>query len=305
MPLNLPGILPAVEALKKENIFVIERDRAASQDIRPLRIAVLNLMPLKITTETDLIRLLSNTPLQVELTFMRIKNHVSKNTPVEHIEEFYQTFDEMKSQKYDGLIVTGAPLEKMEFEDVTYWGEIQEILDWAKTHVFSSFFICWASQAALYHYYGVPKLPLGQKLFGVFEHKLLRPLHPIFRGFDDTFNVPHSRFTEVRRQDIAKVPELNILSESEEAGVHLVVAREGREFYVTGHSEYSPMTLHDEYVRDLAKGESIAMPKHYYRDNDPAKGVRVTWRSHANLLFTNWLNYFVYQATPYNIDDIK
>lgn len=305
MPLNLPGILPAVEALKKENIFVIERDRAASQDIRPLRIAVLNLMPLKITTETDLIRLLSNTPLQVELTLMCIKNHVSKNTPAEHLDEFYQTFEEMKDQKYDGLIVTGAPLEKMDYEDVSYWDEIQEILDWAKTHVFSSLFICWASQAALYHYYGVPKVALDHKLFGVFEHKPLRPLHPIFRGFDDTFYVPHSRFTEVRRQDIAKVPELSILSESSEAGVHLVVGREGREFYVTGHSEYSPLTLHDEYIRDLRKGEAIAMPKHYYRDNDPAKGVQVTWRSHANLLFSNWLNYFVYQATPYNIEDIQ
>ena len=194
MPLNLPGILPAVEALKKENIFVIERDRAASQDIRPLRIAVLNLMPLKITTETDLIRLLSNTPLQVELTLMCIKNHVSKNTPAEHLDEFYQTFEDMKNQKYDGLIVTGAPLEKMDYEDVSYWDEIQEILDWAKTHVFSSLFICWASQAALYHYYGVPKVALDHKLFGVFEHKPLRPLHPIFRGFDDTFYVPHSRF---------------------------------------------------------------------------------------------------------------
>lgn len=305
MPLNLPGILPAVEALKKENIFVIERDRAASQDIRPLRIAVLNLMPLKITTETDLIRLLSNTPLQVELTLMCIKNHVSKNTPAEHLDEFYQTFEDMKDQKYDGLIVTGAPLEKMDYEDVSYWDEIQEILDWAKTHVFSSLFICWASQAALYHYYGVPKVALDHKLFGVFEHKPLRPLHPIFRGFDDTFYVPHSRFTEVRRQDIAKVPELSILSESSEAGVHLVVGREGREFYVTGHSEYSPLTLHDEYIRDLRKGEAIAMPKHYYRDNDPAKGVQVTWRSHANLLFSNWLNYFVYQATPYNIEDIQ
>ena len=277
MPLNLPDKLPAIELLKEENIFVIDNSRATQQDIRPLRIVILNLMPLKITTETDLVRLLSNTPLQVEISFMKIKSHTSKNTPV----------------------------EQLDFEEVTYWDEIMEIFDWARTHVTSTLYICWAAQAGLYHHYGVPKYALDKKMFGIFEHRPLDPLHAIFRGFDDMFYVPHSRHTEVRKEDILKVPELTLLSESEDAGVHLVVARGGREFFVTGHSEYSPLTLDTEYRRDVDKGLPIEVPRNYYVDNDPDKGVMVRWRAHANLLFSNWLNYFVYQETPYNINDIK
>ena len=305
MPLNLPDQLPAIELLKQENIFVIDESRANRQDIRPLRIVVLNLMPLKITTETDLVRLLSNTPLQVELQFMKIKSHTSKNTPIEHMEAFYTDFEELKQHKFDGMIITGAPVEQMPFEEVTYWSELTEIFDWARTHVTSTFYICWAAQAGLYHHYGVPKYPLEQKKFGIFKHRTLQPLYPIFRGFDDTFSVPHSRHTEVRREDILNVPELTLLSESDDAGVYMVMARGGREFFVTGHSEYSPLTLDTEYRRDLNKGLSIEMPQNYYIDNNPDKGVQVTWRAHANLLFSNWLNYFVYQETPYNIEDIK
>lgn len=305
MPLNLPDRLPAIELLKKENIFVMDTSRAQTQDIRPLRIVVLNLMPLKITTETDLVRLLSNTPLQVEMSFMKIRSHTPKNTPIEHMRAFYTDFDVMRERHYDGMIVTGAPVEQMPFESVHYWEEVTGIFDWARTHVTSTLYICWAAQAALYHFYRVPKYPLPRKLFGVFRHRALQPLHPIFRGFDDTFCVPHSRHTEVRRSDILSVPELTLLSESEEAGVHLVMSRGGREFYVTGHSEYSPLTLDSEYRRDVDKGLPIDLPRNYYRGDDPQAGVLVTWRAHANLLFSNWLNYFVYQTTPYNIDDIR
>lgn len=305
MPLNLPDKLPAIELLKEENIFVIDASRATQQDIRPLRIVILNLMPLKITTETDLVRLLSNTPLQVEISFMKIRSHTSKNTPVEHMQAFYTDFDEMRNGKYDGMIITGAPVEQMEFEDVSYWKEITEIFDWARTHVTSTLYICWAAQAGLYHHYGVPKYGLSKKIFGIFRHRTLDPLHPIFRGFDDLFYVPHSRHTEIRKEDVLKVPELALLSESEESGVHLVVARGGREFFVTGHSEYSPLTLDKEYRRDVKKGLPIGVPRNYYRNDDPDQGVLVTWRGHANLLFSNWLNYFVYQETPYNIEDIK
>ncbi len=305
MPLTLPDKLPAIELLKKENIFVIDNTRATGQDIRPLRIVILNLMPLKITTETDLVRLLSNTPLQVEILFMKIKSHTSKNTPVEHMKAFYTDFERMRGDKFDGMIITGAPVEQIGFEEVTYWDELRDIFAWARTHVTSTLYICWAAQAGLYFHYGVPKHPLPEKMFGIFEHRLLRPLHPIFRGFDDTFYAPHSRHTEVRKEDILKVPELALLSESDEAGVYLVMAREGREFFVTGHSEYSPLTLDAEYRRDLAKGLPIAMPRNYYEGNDPGRGVRVRWRAHANLLFSNWLNYFVYQETPYNINEIE
>ena len=305
MPLNLPDKLPAIELLKEENIFVIDASRATQQDIRPLRIVILNLMPLKITTETDLVRLLSNTPLQVEISFMKIKSHTSKNTPVEHMKAFYTDFDQMRHEKYDGMIITGAPVEQMDFEEVTYWDEITEIFDWARTHVTSTLYICWAAQAGLYHHYKVPKYALDEKMFGIFEHQVLEPLHPIFRGFDDSFFVPHSRHTEIRKEDVVKVPELTLLSESEDAGVYLVVARGGREFFVTGHSEYSPLTLDTEYRRDLEKDLPIEMPRNYYLDNDPDKGPLVRWRAHANLLFSNWLNYFVYQETPYNIDDIE
>ena len=305
MPLNLPNKLPAIELLKKENIFVIDLSRATQQDIRPLRIAVLNLMPLKITTETDLIRLLSNSPLQIEVTFMKLKSHTSKNTPVEHMMTFYTDFEEMRTQKYDGMIVTGAPVEQLDFEEVNYWDELTDIFDWARTHVTSTLYICWAAQAGLYHFYGIPKYPLEKKMFGIFEHHKSEPLHPIFRGFDDVFFVPHSRHTEIHKEDILNCPDLTLLSESKEAGVYMVEARNGREFFITGHSEYSPMTLDTEYRRDLSKGLPIEMPHNYYQHDNPDEGVVVRWRAHANLLFTNWLNYFVYQETPYNIEDIK
>lgn len=305
MPLNLPDKLPAIELLKEENIFVFDTSRASKQDIRPLRIVILNLMPLKITTETDLVRLLSNTPLQVEITFMKIKSHTSKNTPIEHMQAFYTDFDEIRKQKYDGMMITGAPVEQMDFEEVNYWNEITEIFNWARTNVTSTLYICWAAQAALYHHYGIPKYPLGKKMFGIFEHNTLDSLLPIFRGFDDVFYVPHSRHTEIRREDILKNKELTLLSESERSGVYMVMARNGREFFVTGHSEYSPFTLDTEYRRDLNKGLPIEMPENYYRDNDLDKGPLVRWRGHANLLFSNWLNYYVYQETPFNIEDIK
>lgn len=304
MPVNIPDKLPAIEQLKRENIFVMDSLQASMQDIRPLRIAILNLMPLKITTETDLIRLLSNSPLQIEIDFIKIKGHTSKNTPIEHMIAFYKNFDKIKDQKYDGMIITGAPVEQFEYEDVSYWPEITKIFDWARTHVTSTFYICWAAQAGLYHFYDIPKYQLDQKKFGVFEHTLNDPLNPIFRGFDDVFYAPHSRHTEIKREDIEKCPELTILSESEDAGVYVVMARNGREFFITGHSEYAPNTLDQEYKRDVAKGASIEVPQNYYRDNDPKKAPLVRWRGHANLLFSNWLNYFVYQATPFNAQDI-
>ena len=305
MPLNLPDRLPAIELLKKENIFVFDHSRASRQDIRPLRIVVLNLMPLKITTETDLVRLLSNTPLQIELSFMKLRSHTPKNTPVEHMKAFYKDFELMSDERFDGMIITGAPVEQMPFEEVSYWSEVSAIFDWARTHVTSTLYICWAAQAGLYHHYGVPKHDLPHKMFGIFEHTVNRPLLPIFRGFDDVFYVPHSRHTEIRREDIERCPELDILSESPEAGVYMVMARGGREFFVTGHSEYSPYTLDGEYKRDLAKGLPIDMPRNYYRGDDPSQPPLVRWRAHANLLFSNWLNYCVYQETPYDINEIR
>lgn len=307
MPLNLPDKLPAIDILKEENIFVIDNSRASTQDIRPLKIVILNLMPIKITTETDLIRLLSNSQLQIEVSFMKLKSHTSKNTPIEHMKAFYRDFECMRNEKFDGMIITGAPVEHLEFEDVSYWDEIQDIFNWTRTHVTSTLYICWAAQAGLYHHYGIPKYPLDKKMFGIFEHHICEGMSklPIFRGFDDVFFVPHSRHTEVRRADIEKHPELTIISESDDSGVHIVMARGGREFYVTGHSEYSPYTLDTEYRRDLGKGLPIDMPKNYYRDNDLEKGPLVRWRSTANLLFSNWLNYYVYQETPYDINQIK
>lgn len=304
MPLRLPKNLPAIEALKKENIFVMDYERGNSQSIRPLRICILNLMPIKEQTENDLVRVLSNTPLQVEITFMMLSTHVSKNTSSEHMERFYTPFTELKSQKFDGMIITGAPLEQMDYEQVTYWNELQEIFTWASTHVTSTMYICWAAQAGLYHFYGVPKYQLDHKMFGIFKHGKTDEQIPIFRGFDDEFYVPHSRHSEVRREDILKHPELEILAESRESGVYMVMAREGREIFVTGHSEYAPDTLDKEYKRDLAKGLPIEMPVNYYRDGNPNNGPLVRWRSTANLLFSNWLNYYVYQATPFNIDEI-
>jgi len=307
MPLNLPDKLPAIDLLKEENIFVIDNSRASSQDIRPLKIVVLNLMPIKITTETDLIRLLSNSPLQIEVSLMKLKSHMSKNTPVEHMKAFYRDFELMKNEKFDGMIITGAPVEHLDFEDVNYWDEITEIFEWTRTHVTSTFYICWAAQAGLYYHYGIPKYPLEKKMFGIFEHHICDGFQhlPIFRGFDDVFYVPHSRHTEVRREDIEKCEGLQVISESANSGVHIVMAPGGREFFVTGHSEYSPYTLDTEYRRDLDKGLPIEMPQNYYRGDNPEKGPLVRWRSVANLLFSNWLNYYVYQETPYDINQIK
>ena len=305
MPVRVPVSLPAVEALRSENIFVIDEQRASSQDIRPLRIAILNLMPLKIMTETDLLRLISNTPLQIELDFIDTDSHVSKNTPREHIETFYKKFDDIKHNNYDGLIITGAPVEKVAFEDVDYWQELTEIFDWAKKHVTSTLYICWAALAGLYHHYGVPKYVLDRKISGVFKHHIDDELNPIFRGFDDVFYVPHSRYSEVRREDIEKIDGLKIIAESDESGIYMVMARGGREFFITGHSEYSPGTLDFEYHRDLEKGINPVIPANYYLNDDPTQQPIVLWRSHANLLFSNWLNYFVYQETPYDIRDIK
>ena len=304
MPLTLPDRLPAIDLLKEENIFVMGTTRAATQDIRPLRIVVLNLMPIKITTETDLIRVLSNTPLQLELVFMKIKSHTSKNTPVEHMRAFYRDFDILRHEKFDGMIITGAPVEHLDFEGVTYWQEMTEIFDWARTHVTSTLYICWAAQAGLYYHYGVPKYPLSAKMFGIFPQTPLLPRLPIFRGFDDVFYMPHSRHTEIHRADIEAVKELNIIAESPESGVSIVMAREGREFFITGHLEYSPLTLDTEYRRDLGKGLPIDLPQHYYKGDNPNLGPLVTWRAHANLFFTNWLNYYVYQETPYDITAI-
>jgi len=304
MPLKLPKRLPAIEALKAENIFVMDSEQASRQDIRPLKIAILNLMPIKEQTENDLIRLLSNTPLQLEIEFMMIPQHVSKNTSALHMQEFYTSFDEMRHRKYDGMIITGAPLEQMDFEEVSYWRILQQIFDWASKNVTSTMYICWAAQAGLYHFYGIPKYPLEKKMFGIFKHHSYDPTNPIFRGFDDEFYVPHSRHSEVRGEDIRKHPELTILSESRESGVYMVSARGGRELFVTGHSEYSPLTLDSEYKRDLSKGLAIDMPVNYYRNNDPNEHPLVRWRSTANLLFSNWLNYYVYQQTPFHIEDI-
>lgn len=305
MPLRLPDKLPAIDLLKKENIFVMDESRAHSQEIRPLKIVILNLMPLKITTETDLIRLLSNTPLQMEINFMKLRSHTPKNTPVEHMMMFYKDFDILKEQKWDGMIVTGAPVETMPFEDVAYWDEIKAIFDWARTHVTSTLYICWAAQAGLYHFYNIPKYPLQKKMFGIFPQHTLSGALPIFRGFDDVFAMPHSRHTEVRRDDIASDNRLTVIAESEESGVSIVMARNGREFFVTGHLEYAPDTLDKEYKRDMGKRDDVEMPKNYYRGDNPDQGPIVTWRAHANLFFSNWINYYVYQETPYDISKIE
>ena len=305
MPLRLPDRLPAIDLLKQENIFVMDDTRAHTQDIRPLRIVILNLMPLKITTETDLIRLLSNTPLQLEISFMKLQSHTPKNTPIEHMMMFYRAFEEMKNEKYDGMIITGAPVEQLEFEDVGYWEEMKAIFAWARTHVTSTLYICWAAQAGLYYHYGIPKYPLPKKMFGIFPQYKLDDRLPIFRGFDDVFQMPHSRHTELHREDILANPDLQIIAESPDCGVSIVMAREGREFFITGHLEYAPDTLDKEYRRDKDIRKDVDIPLNYYRNNDPSQPPLVTWRAHANLLYSNWINYYVYQETPYNIDDIK
>ena len=305
MPLNLPKNLPAIELLKKENIFVMDSLRAAQQDIRPLKVVILNLMPIKITTETDLVRVLTNTPLQVELDFLKLSSHTPKNTPIEHLKAFYKDFSEISKSNYDGMIITGAPVELLNFEDVNYWDEIKEIFDWARKCVTSTLYICWAAQAGLYYFYQIPKYILPKKKFGVYLHTVKDKGLPLFRGFDDEFYVPHSRNTEIKAEDILLHPDLKLLSESKDAGVYIVMARGGREIFITGHSEYAPNTLHNEYMRDIAKGLQIEMPQNYYKNNDPSEMPIVRWRSHANLLFTNWLNYYVYQQTPYDLSEIE
>ena len=291
--------------LKHENIFVMDDSRAHMQDIRPLKIVILNLMPLKITTETDLIRLLSNTPLQLEISFMKLKSHTPKNTPIEHMMMFYRDFESMRNEKYDGMIITGAPVEQLEYEDVTYWDEMTEIFTWARTHVTSTLYICWAAQAGLYFHYGIPKYPLQKKMFGIFPQYTLEPQLPIFRGFDDEFQMPHSRHTELHREDILKNPDLTLIAESDECGVSMVMARGGREFFITGHLEYAPNTLDHEYRRDRGSRDDVELPRHYYRNDDPCQKPVVTWRAHANLLYNNWINYYVYQETPFDINKIE
>ena len=305
MPIKIPSGLPAAEVLQSENIFVMDELRATAQDIRPLRIAILNLMPTKITTENQIIRLLSNSPLQIELTLLRVASHVSANVSPKHMETFYRTYEEVRNEKFDGLIITGAPVENLEFCDVDYWDELCDIMRWSKTNVYSTLHICWAAQAALNFHYGIPKYPLSAKMFGVFEHRNLEPNHPLLRGFDETFKAPHSRHTEVRREDIDACPKLEILAESDEAGVYIIASRKRRLFYVTGHSEYDNTTLAAEYFRDVNRGLDIEIPKHYFPDDDPKNIPPNVWRGHAHLLFSNWLNYFVYQGTPYDIDKIE
>ncbi|NLY43613.1 MAG: homoserine O-succinyltransferase [Clostridiaceae bacterium] len=304
MPIKIPDNLPATEILNNENIFVMTEKRAIHQDIRPLRIAILNLMPTKIATETQLLRLLGNTPLQVEIELLHTGTYKSKNTSQEHLLTFYKTFEDVKHQKFDGLVITGAPVEHLKFEEVDYWEELKEIMEWSTHNVTSTFHICWAAQAGLYYHYGIPKYPLKEKMFGVFRHKVNVKNTPLLRGFDDIFYAPHSRYTEVRRDDIEKIGELEILSESDVAGVYIVASKNGRQIFVTGHSEYDQNTLRYEYERDLSRGIDIAIPKNYFPDDDPTKEPNVVWRSHANLLYSNWLNYYVYQVTPYNIDEI-
>ncbi len=305
MPLRLPDKLPAIDLLKQENIFVMDDSRAHMQDIRPLRIVILNLMPLKITTETDLIRLLSNTPLQLEISFMKLRSHTPKNTPIEHMMMFYRDFEQMRNEKYDGMIITGAPVESLDFEEVTYWDEMKDIFSWARTHVTSTLYICWAAQAGLYYHYGIPKFPLAKKMFGIFPQVPLEPQLPIFRGFDDVFQMPHSRHTELHREDILANPKLTLIAESPDCGVSMVMARNGREFFITGHLEYAPNTLDKEYKRDKDIRDDVDLPKNYYRDDNPANEPLVTWRAHANLLYSNWINYYVYQETPYDINQIE
>ena len=305
MPIKIPNLLPATQVLLNENIFVMTETRAMTQDIRPLKILMLNLMPQKITTETQIARLIGNTPLQVELELLQTATHKSTHTSAEHMLAFYKTFDEVAHKKYDGLIITGAPVEQMEFEEVDYWAELCEIMEWSKTHVTSTLHICWGAQAGLYYHYGVKKYPLDKKMFGVFEHKLDHKQSMLFRGFDDTFVVPHSRHTTCRREDIEAVPQLKILASSEEAGVFVCATEKGRQIFVTGHSEYDADTLKNEYFRDKNAGLPIELPKNYFPDDDDTKAPIVKWRSCANLLYSNWLNYFVYQSTPYNIEEIE
>lgn len=304
MPIKIADSLPARAVLESENIFVMTEHRALTQDIRPLRIALLNLMPLKIVTETQILRSLSNTPLQIEIDLVQTETYRSTHTPEDHLLAFYRTFDEIRGNKYDGLIITGAPIELMEFEAVNYWQELCEIMEWSKTHVHSTLHICWGAQAGLYYHYGIPKYELPEKMSGIFRHKVLTPKENLFRGFDDVFDAPHSRHTEVREDDLRANPHLRVLAVSEEAGVYIAEARYGRQIFVFGHGEYDKDTLKAEYIRDKGRGLSPIIPKHYFEDDDPSRDPVVTWRSHGHLLFTNWLNYYVYQTTPYAIDKL-
>lgn len=304
MPIKVPNTLPAIEILQKEDIFVMDETRAVSQDIRELKIAILNLMPVKQETEVQLLRLLSNTPLQMDITLVRPLSHESKNTSKEYLKTFYKTFREIKGQNYDGMIITGAPVEQMPFEEVTYWDELTEIMEWSKKHVTSTFHICWGAQAGLYYHYGIPKYPLEEKQFGIFEHIKIEN-EKLLQGLDDYVNIPHSRHSEVRREDIEICDALKLLLCSEEAGVGLVISQDGKQIFMTGHGEYDPLTLEQEYKRDLAKELPISMPKHYYRNDQVEEGVEVRWRSHMYAIFSNWLNYYVYQVTPYNLDEMR
>lgn len=304
MPVKIPETLPARKILESENIFLMDAVRAEQQEIRPLKVAILNLMPTKIATETQLLRLLGNSPLQVEITLLHMESHSSKNTPQEHLLAHYETFENVRFQKFDGLIITGAPVEQLPFEQVDYWQELRQVMNWSETNVFSTFHICWGAQAALYHRYGVPKYELPAKMFGVFPHKVLKKDEIILRGFDDEFLAPHSRHTEIRAADIERIPDLQLLAVSEEAGVYMLGSRDGRSLYITGHSEYDPLTLKAEYDRDVSKGLEIRVPRNYYPNDDPTQMPVVRWRGHANLLYTNWLNYYVYQETPYDVEEI-
>lgn len=304
MPIKIPDLLPAKEILARENIFIMDESRAFKQDIRPLKIVILNLMPLKETTETQLLRLIGNTPLQVEVTLLHPETHLSKNTSMEHLEMFYKTFGDIRHERFDGMIITGAPVENLEFEQVTYWKELQTIMEWADRNVTSTFHICWAAQAGLYHYFGIPKYAMPAKIFGVFPQVVTQPNTKLTCGFDEMFFAPQSRHTDVLREDIEKVPELEIIADSEESGVYIAATKDGKHIFVTGHSEYDAETLKLEYDRDVQKGMDIDVPKNYFPNNDPSKAPRSTWRAHANLLFSNWLNYYVYQETPFELGEV-
>ncbi|MBQ6181944.1 MAG: homoserine O-succinyltransferase [Ruminococcus sp.] len=305
MPIRIPSELPAYKTLGEENIFVMSRDRAEHQDIRPLKVVILNIMPKKIETESQLLRLLSNTPLQVDIDLLQMASHTSRNTSQDHLSSFYKTFDEIKDNRYDGMIITGAPVELLEYEQVDYWQEITQIMEWSKTHVFSTLYICWAAQAGLYYHFGIPKYTLEHKMFGIFPHRAEVSNCQLLRGFDDIFYVPHSRNTEVRREDIERIPQLEILTSSDMAGVHIVANKNGRQYFITGHSEYDRETLANEYRRDLEKGVDIQLPYNYFPDDDPDNVPLFSWRCTANLMFSNWLNYCVYQRTPYNLDELE
>ena len=305
MPIKISNELPAYKTLTDENIFVMTENRAMTQDIRPLRIAIVNLMPTKIDTETQLLRLLGNTSLQVETELVKMRSHVSKNTSAEHLTAFYKTFPEISDQNFDGMIITGAPVEHLPFEEVEYWEELCEIMEWSKSHVHSTFHICWGAQAALYYHFGIRKQPLDRKLFGVFPHRAERKNYILLRGFDDVFMAPHSRHTTVVREELERCPALKILASSDEAGVYAAITENGRQVFIMGHSEYDPRTLEKEYLRDKAAGLPIEVPKNYYPDDDDTREPMVTWRSHANLLYANWLNYMVYQTTPYDLNEIR